>query len=409
MAGTDKAAIVTVGSELVEGLRIDTNTAYIARRLARVGFSVVETVSIGDDADVLAATLARLAATCRLVITTGGLGPTHDDVTRDAAAAALGIDLRPDAKIEAWLGGIAQRHEDPASRLAVFTQALVLTDAEVLWPARGTAPGQVVSTPAGDLVLLPGPPSEMSEMLERALSRYDAVTAEPLELGVVGMAESDVQHAAQRALADREDIVLTVLAKPGDTRVVLMDAGAGTDGLAQAALAVAEEIGSACYSLDGHTLAEETVAVLTARGITLATAESCTGGLVSAALTDVPGSSEVFLGGVVSYSNEVKIDVLGVPEGVVAEFGAVSGECAAAMAQGARERLNADVAVAVTGVAGPGGGTAEKPVGLVWFAIADSQGSATFSRNFVTGSRESIRARATATALDLVRRHVLGG
>ena len=408
MARKNTAAIVTVGSELVEGLRVDANTAHIARRVANLGFAVVEAVSVGDNVDHLSSTIHRLSGAYGLVIVTGGLGPTHDDVTREAAGVALDLELREDPEVVLWLSEVAMRHNDPDSRREVLKQALVLSGAEILWPMTGTAPGQILDTPGGRLVLLPGPPAEMAEMLERALAGYEAVTADPRELGVVGMAESDVQHAAQRGLRGHSGVVLTVLAKPGEVRGVLMDDGAGTAGLQRAVDAVADEIGVACYTRTGQSLAESTLDALRSENITLAFAESCTGGLMSSALTEIPGASLVFRGAVVSYANEVKRDILGVPGSLLDEFGAVSEQVAVAMAEGVRARLDADIAVSVTGVAGPAGGSTDKPVGLVWFAVADSSGTRTCSRHFVRGARDSIRARAASTALDLARRHVLG-
>ncbi len=404
MISRGTAAIVTVGSELTEGLRVDTNTAEIAREVSRRGFTVVEALSIGDDPQVLALALARLCTSCALVVTTGGLGPTHDDITRDAAARALGVRLTSDPEIVKRLRDVQARHLDPASAEAVLTQALVLGGAEVLPAITGTAPGQMVSTAGGLLVLLPGPPSEMRPMLAEALARFEPMRSAPAELGVTGMGESDVQHAAQRALAGYGGITLTVLARPGDVHVLLIDDGAGAEDIDGAAQAVASEIGEACYSTDGSSLATALLGECTKRGLTLATAESCTGGLVSAAITDVPGASETFLGGIVAYANEVKIEVLGVEPGLLAQYGAVSEEAARAMAEGARTLSGADLAVAITGIAGPRGGTAEKPVGLVWFAVASEGGTVAETRLFARGTRESIRARATSTALDLLRR-----
>ncbi len=404
MPGRQTAAIVTVGSELTEGLRIDTNTSEIARAVARHGFDIAEAISIGDDPGLLAATLARLVAVHELVITTGGLGPTHDDITREAAARALGIALSTDGDIVERLRDVQPRHADEGAREAVLTQALVLEGADVIHATTGTAPGQLVPTAAGRLVLLPGPPSEMRPMLAAALAGYAETRAVPAELGVTGMSESDVQHAAQRALAAFNGVVLTVLAKPGDVRVLLLDDGAGEATIADATHAVANEIGEACYTTSGQTLAETLLEECRRRRLTVATAESCTGGLVSAAMTDIAGSSDVFLGGVVSYSNQMKIDALDVPAGLLAQYGAVSEECARAMAEGARALSRADIAIAVTGIAGPDGGSADKPLGLVWFALAEDGATHATSRVFARGGRESVRARATATALDLLRR-----
>ena len=404
------AGIVTVGSELVEGLRIDTNTAQIARDMSRFGFHVTEAVSAGDDETVLASTIERLTATCQLVIVTGGLGPTHDDVTRDAASAALGLPMSADPEIVVFLQPFVARHKDPRSGAEVLSQALVLEGAEVLHPTTGSAPGQIVPTPAGWLVLLPGPPREMQPMLAQVLERFEAGRAEPRELGVNGMPESDVQHAAQTALAAFDGVQLTVLAKPGDVRVILLDEGAGEAALALAADAVADKIGLACYSRDGSSLAETIVREATARKVTIAVAESCTGGMVAAALTDVPGSSAAFLGGVVSYSDASKTRLLDVDPGTLTRHGAVSQPVAELMALGARDRFRADVCVAITGIAGPTGGSADKPVGTVWFGVLsalDGGTSAQSSIQWTGGSREMIRARATSLALDLLRREVL--
>ena len=404
------AAIITVGSELVEGLRVDTNTAEIARDVSRFGFKVAEAVSVGDDEFLLADTIARLCAHMPLVVVTGGLGPTHDDVTREAASRALELEMTPDPALLKFLEPFLARHSDPSSAEQVLTQALVLDGARVLAPENGTAAGQVVPTAAGHLVLLPGPPREMRPMLARALEPYTATRGAARDLGVTGLAESDVQHAAQRALSRFSGIDLTVLAKPGDVRVVLLDDGASAASLDQAARAVARELGDACYSTAGETLAEALVREAAKRGVTVAAAESCTGGMVAAAITDVPGASAVFLGGAVVYSNATKSALLGVDEGTLAEHGAVSEPVAAQMAAGGRERFGADVCVSVTGVAGPDGGTALKPVGLVWFGLDSTRsggGTEQTSRRFGAASRESVRARATALALDLLRREVL--
>jgi len=404
----ETAAIVTVGSELVEGLRVDTNTAEIAREVQRRGFRVAEATSVGDDQGELAVLLGRLAETHRLVVVTGGLGPTHDDVTRDAAAQALGREMAMDPALVDFLQPFVARHTEPRSAAQVLTQALVIDGAEVLAPANGTAPGQVLATAAGTLVLLPGPPREMREMLERALARFTPVRAAARELGVAGMPESDAQHAAQRALEGRGGIALTVLAKPGDIRVILLDEGAGEAGLDEAVAAVAAELGEACYATDGSTLADVLVREAGVARATLATAESCTGGLVSAAITDVPGASDVLLGGVVAYSNDAKVHLLAVARELITEFGAVSAEVAQAMARGARERFDADVAVATTGIAGPGGGSQEKPVGLVWFGVATRLHVSSTRRLMTGASRGAIRARSTSIALDLLLREVRG-
>jgi nicotinamide-nucleotide amidase len=397
-----------VGSELTEGLRVDTNTAEIARDLQRYGFRVAEAVSLGDDVAAVSDSLRRLTRRYSLVVTTGGLGPTHDDVTRDAVSAALGIGLVADSGLTAFLQPFLSRHSDPGAAAQILSQALVLEGAEILPPTTGTAAGQVVPTEGGFLVLLPGPPREMRPMLASWLERFSSERAAVVDMGVTGLPESDVQLAAQRALAGRTGIGLTVLARPGDVRILLLDEGAGETGLAEARTAVAEEVGAACYSYTGESLAESVVRVCVSAGLTLAAAESCTGGMVCSAITDVPGSSSVLLGGVVAYANSAKIELLSVPPGLLEQCGAVSERTALAMAEGARMRFGADVAVSTTGIAGPDGGTAEKPVGLVWLAVATAGGARAWEMRMSAGDRYAVRARATARALDLVRRSILG-
>lgn len=403
------AAIVTVGSELTLGLRIDTNTAEIARALAPRGFHVAETVSVADDVAALADVLERLCRTHDLVVATGGLGPTHDDITREAASRALGRPLVRDDRIAALLRPGAARHREQSAAERVFVQADVLEGAEVIDPTTGTAPGLIAGTPAGRIALLPGPPFEMRPMLARLLERYELVTAEPRELGVAQTSESDAQVAVQRALESHDGVGFTILARPGDVRVILTDEGAGEAGLSAAVDDAAAALGDRCYSTDGTTLAETLVLAAAAQELTLATAESCTGGMVATAITDVAGASPVFLGAVVSYSNEAKVAVLEVDEQLLARHGAVSEAVARSMAEGARARLGSDIAISVTGIAGPSGGSAEKPVGTVWFGISSGDAPAEqHVRHFPGGSRPVIRDRATATALDMLRRAVLG-
>lgn len=403
MSRPDTAAIVTIGTELVRGLAVDTNTAEIALELLGAGIDVHEAVSVADDEAALAAHLARLVASYDLVVVTGGLGPTHDDVTRQAASAALGLPLVRDDRLVSGLRRWSARQSDPRAAEQTFRQADVLRGARVLPAVHGTAPGQVIPTSRGQLVLLPGPPREMRPLLESVVADWTAEAAPPAVLRCAGVSETDLQLIAQDILKGRTDVELTVLAKPGDVRVVLFDRGAGATLLAEVANEIAERIGTACYSTDGASLSEVILREARSRELTLATAESCTGGLVSAALTDVPGSSAAFLGGAVTYSNEAKSTLLGVDPTLISTFGAVSDVVAAAMAAGARDAFGVDLAVAITGVAGPDGGSKDKPVGTVWFGIASADDVRTELRH-LTGDRHGIRERATVFALDLLRR-----
>jgi nicotinamide-nucleotide amidase len=397
------AAVVTVGTELVTGVAVDTNTSEIALALARAGIDVVEAVSVRDEEERLASTVRRLVDEHEIVVVTGGLGPTHDDITREAVSSALGLPLERDASLEPALAAWTVRHSDPRARDQLFSQADVLRGARVLPPVLGTAPGQIIATARGMLVLLPGPPHEMRPMLETVSRELAGSSAPPVVLRCAGITESDAQVRVLDVVEGRADVGFTVLAAPGDVRAVLFDRGIGRSSLSALADRVADHLGDVCYSRDGASLAEVVLRLARARGERLATAESCTGGLVASALTAVPGASDTFVGSVVAYANEAKMALLGVDAGMLAQYGSVSDEVARAMAEGARGALAADRAVAVTGVAGPDGGSDERPVGTVWFGLAGPDGIRAESRH-LPGDREGVRRRAVAVALDILRR-----
>jgi nicotinamide-nucleotide amidase len=404
----DTAAIVTVGTEITAGLRLDTNTRQIALALATAGHRVTQTASVPDDPEILAETLSRLCTTARLVVCTGGLGPTHDDVTLESAASALGLSLHSDESLLERLSRAAALQQDPDAAIQVMRQALVPDGAGILHPETGTAPGLTIDVPGYPghrLLLLPGPPTEMEPMLRAFLGERTG-RATPRTARCTGISESDAQLAAQRVLDGRAGIGLTVLASPGDVHVVLLDEGAGALAIDAALTGICEELADRCYSIGGESLAEVVVTKAREAGITLAVAESCTGGLVGASLTSVPGSSSVFLGGAIAYADEIKSALLGVETSTLATHGAVSADVAEEMALGAIDRTGAQLAVAITGIAGPGGGTTEKPVGLVWFGVARRDGVGTRVRSEyrnLHGDRNGIRTRATVTALDLLR------
>lgn len=396
------AAILTVGTELVRGLRVDTNGPEIARALSAAGYAVTSIVSVGDEEAAVAGALEALTARHDLVVVTGGLGPTHDDITREAASRALRRPLVTDSGLLAALAPASRRHVEPDASRQVLRQAQVLEGARVLPAVTGTAPGQVVEAGRCTVLLLPGPPSELRPLLASFLAGRTSGRA-PARLRCANVTESDVQVRVARALEDRPGIGLTVLASPAEVEVVLFDEGAGPEALDAAARAARAALGDACYSDDGSSLQEVVVRRARELGARIAVAESCTGGLVAAAITDVPGASDVFAAGIVAYANDAKVTDLGVEAALIAAHGAVSAEVALAMAEGVRVRHAATHAVAVTGIAGPTGGTAEKPVGLVWFALSAAGEPQAVSRHF-PGDRAGVRARATVFALDLVRR-----
>jgi nicotinamide-nucleotide amidase len=403
MSDRPRAAVLTVGTELTTGLRSDTNGGEIARALGEAGYAVASLMSVPDELAAVEDAIRALTALHSLVVVTGGLGPTHDDITREAASQALSRPLLRDPSTEGLLEQGAFRHREPAARLHLLRQADVLEGARVLPAVSGTAPGQVVPTPAGELVLLPGPPAEMRPLLAKALEGR-GVGIPAVRLRCIGITESDAQHRVAPAIG-QYGVDLTLLAGTNDVEVVLF--GTADPDLAAASAAAREALGDVVYSADGTCLPEVVLALARSAGARVACAESCTGGLIAAALTDIPGSSDVFAGGVVAYANEVKRDVLGVQEGLLAQYGAVSEQCARAMAEGALRVGEATIAVATTGIAGPGGGTHDKPVGLVWFGVARSDAPTTAVERRFGGDRDAVRRRATAFALDLLRRALL--
>ena len=414
MTPRPRAVVVVTGSELVRGERTDLNGPFLARELLTHGFEPARILIVGDGEEELAAAL-REGLEADVCVVSGGLGPTHDDRTIELLAGAAGRELRLDAGLEDEIGDVSRRFAERMGRPyadfepGVRKQAMLPEGALSLGLA-GTAPGVVLDLGDRIAVAFPGPPSELQRLWPRALE------TEPFQrmlqratppgrrvLRFYGASESAIAKALADAGGELPGVQATICARDFEIHVDLVvepGAEAGADELERAFLPPIERY---LFSRDERSVEEVVLGLCREGGLTLATAESCTGGLVSARLTSVPGSSDVFVGGVVAYSNKVKVRELGVPQETLEAHGAVSEETARAMAEGARERLGADVAVSVTGVAGPGGGTEEKPVGLVHVHAVgpDGERSVSFS---VPSDRESIRRRAAVAALHLVRR-----
>jgi nicotinamide-nucleotide amidase len=406
-------ACVAVGSELLGEDRLDSNSLAITRTLARYGVRVVEKRTIGDSVDRIAATIRELLDRVDVVVLTGGLGPTRDDVTREAVAQALDRELVHDPEVEDW---VRQRYAEHGREMPEIARqmARVVPGARSLPNTRGAAQGMLISTHGRLLAVLPGVPWEMEEMLRLELepevalwSAGDRRVARTLLLG--GVYESEVEERI-RPLYDRfgrENV--TILAKCGVVRIVLSAEGAEASALRRVTemeAAFCELLGNDVAAVELSTLEAVVLRELQRRGSTLAAAESCTGGLLSAMITDVPGASESFLGGVVTYSNDVKEKQVGVPHGLLVEHGAVSEPVARAMASGVRRELGADWGVGITGIAGPGGGTEEKPVGLVHWAVAGPTGVTAMHRVF-PGDRPTVRLWSVHSVLDMLRRRLI--
>jgi nicotinamide-nucleotide amidase len=398
-----RGAIVVTGSELVRGDRTDLNGPFLARALQVLGVQPVQVRIVGDSANELE-TAFRDGLGHDLLVVSGGLGPTHDDRTVELLARAAGLELRLDEPLAAEVAARSRVQYEPGIR-----KQATLPEGALVVGIAGTAPALVLDVGDCVVVVLPGPPRELQQLWTRALEteplqRLLAHATAPTRrlLRFYGVGESAVAEALDRAGGDGDGVEVTICAREFETHLDLI--------VGQGAEARGEELERQIVaSLDNYLFSrtESPVEELVlercrARGLTLATAESCTGGLVAARITSVPGSSDVFVGGIVSYANEVKTAELGVPEEVLREHGAVSPETAAAMADGVRGRLHADVGVAVTGIAGPGGGTPEKPVGLVYVHAAGPGGARRAAELNFPGDRETIRSRATVAALHLV-------
>jgi nicotinamide-nucleotide amidase len=412
------AAVLAIGSELLTLGRTDTNSPYIAAALQRYGISVRFTAVVGDDADALIAALSHALARVTLVVCTGGLGPTEDDRTRAAAATVLGLTLGED---ETVLGAIRARFAARQLTMPEINrrQAEVPEGASVIANARGTAPGLWIPAGDGALLLLPGPPREMAPMLAEALERHVAprwgVTASRQRVVIVaGRSESWVDERMQPIYSawtgETPPIATTVLASLGIVEVHVSAAGGAAADLDarldQAVAALAAPLGADVVSVDGRGLESTIGDALIARRWRVGIAESCTGGLITSRLTDVPGSSAYVDRSVVVYSNAAKVALLRVPPALLDAHGAVSEPVALAMAAGLRQTSGVDVAVSTTGIAGPGGGTAEKPVGTVCIAVDGPFGVEARTFRFA-GDRHVVKAMSSTTALDRLRRYLL--
>ncbi len=410
--------IVTIGTEILLGALIDTNSAHIARTLADHGVDVYLKHSVGDNATRLEALLRGSLERAGGVVTTGGLGPTVDDLTKDAVAAAVGTTLELH---EPSVRAIEERFR-ALGRTGPITennrrQAILPKGSFVLENPNGTAPGFVALRADGKFVAcMPGVPREMRPMLVERLipwlaARYelhDAIFTRTLH--TVGIPESDVDARIEPLFRSLENPKIAVLAHEFKVDVKIM-AKAPDRAKAEAAIApveaeLRERIGNGIYGIDDETLESAIVARLAARGLTISTAESLTGGALADALVRVPGASAVFRGGIVAYDNALKSELLGVDESLLREYGAVSEEVARAMASGAKKRMGSSLAVATTGIAGPTGGSPEKPVGLVWIALAGEDGSVETRRLTLPGNRDDVRRRSVVAILNLLWRRL---
>jgi nicotinamide-nucleotide amidase len=409
-----QAEIIAVGSELLTPDRLDTNSLFLTQRLNHLGIAVVRKTIVGDQHDQVRDAFQRALERAELVISTGGLGPTLDDLTREAVAELLGRKVMIN---EAVLHHIEARFRRLGRTMPEVNkrQAMMLEGADLLENSRGTAPGQWIEAAGRILVLLPGPPHELqamfAEKVEPRLERLAGATRLFYrELRTAGLTESEVEERIAPIYAPYSDVQTTILTAPGEIQIHLRiwsDDPASAERLLEELVGrITFALGENVFTANGQALEEIVARELTLHQATIATAESCTGGLLAERLTRIPGSSSYFLGGVVCYSNNLKIAWTDVSPALLEAKGAVSPEVAQALAEGIRRRTGATLGIGITGVAGPGGGSPDKPVGLVHIGLADAAGSRERGLRF-PGDRERIRWHASQTALDMVRRYFL--
>jgi competence/damage-inducible protein CinA-like protein len=408
------AEIIAIGSELLSPNRTDTNSLWLTDQLNRVGIDVKLKTIVGDDDARLEEVVKDAVKRSRVVISTGGLGPTEDDITRKVVARALGRRLSLDENV---LEEIRARFQSFGVSMPERNarQAMVIDGAEVLPNPNGTAPGLYLEERDCSIALLPGPPREMKPMFENhVLPRIGKLAGETRfatrVLRVAGMGESAVDEKISPIYTQYENPQTTILFNSSEIEIHLRAHGRTTEDaealLDHLSLKIEETLGKSVFAFRGETMEEVVGRRLAMTEFTLAVAESCTGGLIAQRLTSVPGSSKYFIQSVVTYSNESKTRLLGVDKKVIKEFGAVSQQVARDMARGVRHKAKTDFGLAVTGIAGPDGGTKEKPVGLVYIALADD--AHTEHKRFVLpGDRELIRWRASQAALDMLRRRLI--
>jgi nicotinamide-nucleotide amidase len=412
------AEIIAVGSEMLTPFRMDTNSLYLTEQLNLLGVDVIFKSIVGDSLRHLVEAAEHGLFRSDILIFSGGLGPTEDDLTREAVAEALGVTLRRDPEM---LTRLEQRFAERGWKMSPNNakQADVLDGATVLPNPNGTAPGQWLSGQFDGrehiIVLLPGPPHELkalfdAEVRERLRAKVPPAFLATRTLKIAMLGESQVDARVSPIYKRYTDVDTTILAGAGEVELHFKASAAtrevGQRRVDEVAGVVEDELDDAVYSRNGESLEQIVGYWLQMRNATVAVAESCTGGLVSERLTSNSGSSRYFLGGAVVYSNALKTELAGVPTEMIDRHGAVSREVAAALAEGIRYRCESTLGVGVTGVAGPSGGTADKPVGLVYHAVASSTGTEVVQRNF-PGDRKRIRRFASTMALDMVRKKLM--
>jgi nicotinamide-nucleotide amidase len=409
-----KAEIIAIGSELLSPDRVDTNSLYLTQKLNEAGFEVRLKSVVGDRVGDIEALLLDAIRRSRITVACGGLGPTEDDLTRSAAARALRRRLSINSGL---LEGLRRRFARRGIRMAAINerQAEVIEGAEILENPVGSAPGMWIQDGESVLVLLPGPPRELQSMFEaHVVPRLAGIGSGRRlvrkSLGIHGLTESEADSRVAPIYREYPRIQTTILAAMGVVTLRLqrwLEPGEEAEDLAELTSRMGRELGTALFTTAGETLEAVVGRLLRQSGLMLSVAESCTAGLVGATVSSIPGSSDYFLGGVLCYSNELKTKLCGVPREMLESHGAVSPEVAERLACGVRDLTRSNVGLSVTGIAGPGGGSEEKPVGLVYVGLADAS-RCIHRRRIFPGDRATVRRLTVNHALGLLRRFLMG-
>ncbi len=410
-----RAEILSIGTELLLGQIIDTNAAWLAERLAELGIGVYNRQTVGDNDERLADAIRLAKSRADLIICTGGLGPTGDDITSANIARVFDAPLVLNQEAKDTLIALFARRSYPLTEKQ-FKQAMLPTDSLTINNPTGTAPGFILDKDGVIIMAFPGPPLELYPMWRETAEPYLRAREEnvihSITLRFCGIGESSLESQLQDLMDNQSNPTIAPYAKTGECHIRLTAYAPSVEEakkmIAPMQAEVMARVGKFMYGVNDETLEVATGKILRQRGLTLAVAESCTGGALGSRITSVAGASEYFLGGVIAYENRIKDELLGVPGKLLTEYGAVSEECAKEMADGIRRVTTADIGISITGIAGPGGGTPEKPVGLVYIGISAPHFNTIAVRGILGSDREMIRIRATTQALLILRDYLTG-
>ncbi|MEN6326890.1 MAG: competence/damage-inducible protein A [Syntrophomonas sp.] len=412
-----KAYIISTGTELMLGSTIDSNSVFLSEKLSAAGIKVIGKSTVGDSEEYKRTAFENGVKMADIIISSGGMGPTSDDLTKEVACAVMGSEMVVfDAEVKRLEDFFRRRNRSmPECNLK---QAMFPREAQILKNSRGTAPGMYLKKDGKAVILLPGPPREMQNMfineveplLKQDFPAVNMVARQTIK--VLGPGESQVEELLGELMHAAEEYSLALLAQDGEVHIKITAEGKDLPDsqniLAGISAQITAKMGKNVFGYEGDKLEAIIGDLISRSGKTLALAESCSGGLLGKMITDIPGSSKYFWGGVISYSNDAKMKLLGVNPATLDKFGAVSSETAAEMARGIIEKSRADLALSITGIAGPDGGSEEKPAGLVYIALADA-GSCWVKEMRFVGGRDAVRILAAKSALDLLRRYLLFG